>query len=473
LTSSRIPDTTLPQSAIEATKRIILDSIAVTIAAFDTPMATALLKLKRDQGGRPDATLAVDGTKVPAQSAAYVHAQLSNLLDADDTFLNRAHFASANVMSALAVGEMTGANGRDVIAAVAAGFDITTRIGCALEQFTTDDAGEVVLTQLFGWSWMSLGAAAAAAKLLGLDGDRLAHTLGQAFVTTPIVFDVLGAMRPSYEPGQVPNWHKYQLCGPYAEAGINAALLAAEGWVAQPDVFDEGSEFWRSFGAVGCNWDLMYNDLGSRWFIEETSIKPYPSCRSGHPALDLLSGIVREHDLSPDDIDCITLRMPPFAHVQALGENVAVDHPLKLMANLSMVCALVAAGVPAGPRWWHADLSDPGLRSLAGRVKFELNHEWGSIMAEQLQAAGGGWVRKIPTEVIVRAGPTEYTGYDEYAVGDQFEPSHAMSDADVADKVRRFTEGLLSPAKTEALIDAVLGLENAADLCAVAAAMSR
>jgi 2-methylcitrate dehydratase PrpD len=118
----------LPEAVISATKRIILDTIAVTIAAHGTPMADAILKLKLDQGGAPESTLAVVGEKLPAQSAAYVHAQLSNLIDADDTFLNSGHFASSHVWTALAMAEKVGSVGSDVIAAIATGFDISARI---------------------------------------------------------------------------------------------------------------------------------------------------------------------------------------------------------------------------------------------------------------------------------------------------------------------------------------------------------
>src|SRR3954471_6839567 len=65
----------LPESVVAATRRLILDEIVVTAAAYDTPMARALYKLRGDRGGAPEATLIVDGRKVPAANAAYVHAQ--------------------------------------------------------------------------------------------------------------------------------------------------------------------------------------------------------------------------------------------------------------------------------------------------------------------------------------------------------------------------------------------------------------
>jgi hypothetical protein len=92
-------------------------------------------------------------------------------------------------------------------------------------------------------------------------------------------------------------------------------------------------------------------------------------------------------------------------------------------------------------------------------------------MAEQL--AAGGVFRRIPTEVIVRTASGEHTGYAESARGDAFEPEFAMTDAELADKARRFTEGFLPPAKTEALITRVYELGKGGGIAAVADAMQR
>ncbi|MDD5175958.1 MAG: MmgE/PrpD family protein [Sterolibacterium sp.] len=462
---------TLPVSVVVATKRIILDTIAVTIGAYDTPMAKALLNLKRNQGGRGEATLVVEGTKLPAASVAYVHGQLANLLDADDTLLNRGHLACASVMAALAVAEKVGASGKELIAAVATGYDIAARVGFSFRQFVTREDGTVIFAPLFGFSWMSFGVAAAAGKLLGLDREQLARSLGQAYVTTPLIYSVVGQNRPFYQLGEPANWHKYQMAGASAEAGINAALLAADGFVAQTDILDEGSEFWHSFGALGCDWNFMYDRLGQRWFIEETSIKPYPFCRFGNIALDLFSAIVKDEDLSLLDIDVVTVRIPPFTQLQQLCENACIDEPLKLMASVPSAFALIARRVPPGPQWFAANFEDPGLRAFVAKVRTEANPEWSQIMVDQIKS--DGIFRRIPTEIVVSARGSTYRKSAEYALGDPWAPGHEMSDGQLADKTRHFTAGLLPPEKTEDLIRAVLTLEQAADVSTVARAMCR
>ena len=459
----------LPEDVVHATKRVILDSIAVTAGAFDTPIARTLLKLKRDVGGRPDSTLIVDGTKIPASHAVYIHAQLANLLDADETLLNRTHFASASVMSALAVGEMVGASGEEVIVAVATGFDVTARVGLAMSQYEVNDQGQVAFSPLFGWSWMSFGAAAAAGRLLGLDPVRMARALGQAYVTTPVVYDVIQANAPLYVYGQPAYWHRYQMSGAAAEAGVNAALLAADGFVARTDIFDEGSNFYRSFCASDFDWDFMYSGLGERWFITETSMKRWPSCRLGHAALDLFDQIISEQSLAPEEIDGILVRVSPNQTVGQLTENTRIEDPLKIVMSLPTAYGLIANRVPPGPRWWD-DVEAPHIRAIADKITCEVNEDWREIVVSQVTS--DGIFRRMPFEVVVRARGSEYRASTEYAFGDPWADGFKMSDDQLIEKARIFTDGFLPKDKTDELIDVVMKLEQT-DARAVAAAFHR
>jgi 2-methylcitrate dehydratase PrpD len=462
----------IPKPVIHATKRLILDEIVVAAAAFSTPIAQALLKLKTSQGGAPEATLVVSGQKLPAQSAAYVNAQLANLLDADETLLNRMHTVSASAMTGLAMAEKNGASGQDLIAATAIGFDVSARIGLSLTQFMPDGKGGMIFAPLFGWSWMTFGAAATAGRLLRLDESQMACAIGQALVTTPVSFDILKHIKPIWTDGVPANWHRYQMCGAMAAAAIDAAVLASYGWVAQGDIFDEGSEFWRSFGAIGCNWDALYADLGKRWYIAECSIKPYPFCRFGHAALDIVSNIVATQGLAAQDIESVLLRVAPHELSEMLVKLAVVDEGLKLMLSLPTAIALVALGIPSGPKWFNADLRSERVRSIARRVRYEVNDEWGRTLLDQQQ--GDGFFRRIPTEVIVHTkSGRQHRGFAEYAHGDPWAPGFEMSDDQLADKARRYLDDILPAPKIEALISAVLSLDEARDVGAVTKAMVR
>jgi 2-methylcitrate dehydratase PrpD len=453
----------IPADVAAATKRLILDEIVVTAAAMDTPMARALLRLKADRGGKAEATLIADGRKVPAASAAYIHAQLANLLDADETMHNRMHTLSANVMAGLAVAEMTNASGRDLIASVATGYDITSRIGVSLTQYVPDGKGGMIFAPLFGWGWMSFGAAATTARLLGLDRRQLASAFGQAFVTTPVYFDVSkNNLRLLGEDRQA-SWHKYQMSGAMTEAGLNAALLTSYGWVAQEDILDEGSDFWKSFAVGGCDWDTMYNDLGKRWYITETSIKPYPFCRFGHAALDIMTSIRDRHSLNADDIEDVTVRIVPHELAEMLISTPTADEPLKLMVSQPTAMALVALGVTPGPKWFSANYSDSKIHEFAGKVRYETNHGWGADLIGQMD--NEGFFKRLPTEVIVRTkNGTELRESRDYARGDPWSKETIYDDAQIAEKAHQYLEGIISKDTIDDLIDMTINLEKSENI---------
>jgi 2-methylcitrate dehydratase PrpD len=468
VTDTRFED--LPESVVAATRRLILDEIVVTAAAYETPMARVLYRLRGDRGGAPEATLIVDGRKVPAASAAYIHAQLANLLDADETMHNRMHAVSASVHAGLAVAELTGASGKELITAVATGYEITARVGTSLKQWVPDGKGGNTYASLVGYSWMTLGAAATAGRLLGLNSLTLARALGQAFVTTPIYWDFqrnadrLTTDRPD-------SWHKFAMSGAMSASGVEAALLAADGWIAQDDILDESSGFWKSFGSPGCDLDTLYSDIGSRWRIAETSIKPYPFCRFGHGALDTMTRLVAEHQIRAEDIARINVRIPPDTLSRELVTSVHAQESLDVMGSLPTGLALVALGVTPGPKWFNCDLSDPILRGLADRVRYEVEDDWGGVLAEQLEREG--FFSRLPNELTIRTSSgAEYRGYTEYAKGDPWSLETAYGDADVSKKARQYLEGILPTAKVEQLIDAVLAVEKAMDVSAIARAMT-
>jgi 2-methylcitrate dehydratase PrpD len=333
------PFTELPAPVVATTRRIIVDTIAWAVGAVETEAAQAVLAVRRTMGGRAEATLPAFAEKLPVPSVAYVGAQLANILDADETLLNRSHFASCIVMPAVAAAEWVGACGEELIAAVAVGFDVASRVGFSLAQYEVVD-GDVRWSSVFGFDWAAFGTAAAVGRLMGLTYAQLENAFGTTFVSTPVNYDMRRANGPLFSrPGTQLNWHKYAMYGAIAEAGVHACLLAARGFRADRTILDDESNFWMSFGATGCDRAFLLRDLGSRLFISETSIKPWPFCRYGHSALDMFAEIVTGHDLTSDEIEEIEVRIPPFDVLQAIVGNVPPDDPFKVMMNLPFASA--------------------------------------------------------------------------------------------------------------------------------------
>ena len=124
------PYQALPPKAIEHAKMIVASTFASAAAGSAIESARILRQLAKEQGGRPEATIWFDGTRVPAVAAARVNAVLSDAAASDDSDIrNTAHEGTTLTAAGLAVGERTGATGQDLLGAMVLGYQAAGRIG--------------------------------------------------------------------------------------------------------------------------------------------------------------------------------------------------------------------------------------------------------------------------------------------------------------------------------------------------------
>jgi 2-methylcitrate dehydratase PrpD len=462
----------LPDLVLDASRRITMDTLSCAIGAFATPQAEAILGVKRAQGGRPEATLAVFGDRLPGASIAYIHAQLSNVLDADETYQGSLHLAAPIVTPALAAAEAMGASGAELLAAVAVGFEVASRVGASLEAYQA--GGEtVVLAPVRGFDWAGLGTAVAVSLLRRLDATELANAIGIAFATLPVNYDIRRCTMPLFTPGEPAIWHKYAMYGAIAEAGYNAALLAERGFKGDPAILDADSGYWRSLGATTFEPDALTAGLGTGpWAIAETSIKPYPFCRHGHRALDLFQQIVRTYGLSPDDVDDVVVVIPPYETLQRIVENAWPDEQLKIMMSLQYALWMLVSDIPSGPMWWEdRHLTDPRGREWGKRVRCVVEPAWREILTSQIN--DGGLFSRYPVRVEVSGPRGRWTGQAEYPRGVNDPPGFRFTDSELNAKTIEFVAPLLGDRKAHQLVEAFARLEQAPDTGDVIRAMCR
>lgn len=168
----------LPEAVVTLTKRSILDTLGVALAATGlAPEAPKLARYVIDAGGRPDATLFGSSHRAPAAWAGFLNGGLCHMLDYGDTAIG-AHVGSMTVPTAFAIAEKRGGvSGRALIAAVAVGQDLSVRLSLAQPRpFFTADAGWFS-TQFYGY----LTSAVVAGKLLGFDAAHMEQALGIAY----------------------------------------------------------------------------------------------------------------------------------------------------------------------------------------------------------------------------------------------------------------------------------------------------
>lgn len=255
----------------------ILDILGLALAAQDDPAVRAVLASVRRWGGTSEATVIGAGDRLPAPAAALVNGVMAHALDFDDTHLPSVLHPSASIVpAALAAAEAVCADGPALVRAVAAGIEICNRLGMAaydreLRNSVFFERG-LHATSICG----TVGGAAAAGLLYGLDAAGIGHAMG---IAASMGAGLLEANRTG---GTVKKAH----CGWAAHAGVSAAVFAADGLTGPPTVLEGRFGFFAAYTSRVFDADALIGGLGERWELSRTVYKPYPTNHFTHPGID-------------------------------------------------------------------------------------------------------------------------------------------------------------------------------------------
>jgi 2-methylcitrate dehydratase PrpD len=263
--------TDLPENVIHEMKRVILDSIGCALNGLSTERGKIAVELARRLGGCPEATVFGTNEKVSCANAAFANGELINALDFDA--FSGGHSAPILIPAALALGESVGASGKDIILALALGFEISHRLKTQGRSLITEgpDKGKINWRGVYGHSVVTLAAAACAGKILNLDKGKIANTIG-----------IAGCMCP---PNIQAKWMrtapvrmtKYGPAGWSAHVAVASALLADMGYTGDTDLFEGDYGFWRYTADEEWKKEEVLEDLGIEWLCHQVSYRQYPA----------------------------------------------------------------------------------------------------------------------------------------------------------------------------------------------------
>jgi 2-methylcitrate dehydratase PrpD len=351
-----------PKEVVQEGRRQLLDTVGVIIGAASVPEVRALAAIEaRDPG--PATFLGQDGWAA-AEAAALVNATAGVWLDYDSgQRASGSHPAVHVVPAALAIAEEVGASGADLLSAVIVGCEVGARMGAA--------AGRLHPLLSPHGSWPVLGAAAAAARLLGFDGAQLAATLEVASSLTLLTSTGLHTAGAN---------GRHLQAGLGAQRGIVAARLQAAGFTGDP----EGCQ--QVFGRLVTptfNTRRLAIGLGRQWEFLRGYYKPYACARVTHAAIDALLEIRRQRAaLGIHAEDVVAIEVVTFAAAAALAD----PHPTsELAARFSLPYILAATWVrgDAGPASFATTIRrHPAVRRLAERVRLREDPEYTALTPE-------------------------------------------------------------------------------------------
>jgi 2-methylcitrate dehydratase PrpD len=348
----------IPADVLARAKALTLDFLGSAVRARSeaesTPSLLAMLKaLGLDSDG--DATVCGDGRTYTPAVAALLNGALGHSLDFDDTHADSSLHPSAPVVpAALAVGEITGANGRDVLTAIVAGYEVCCRLGNALDP-TSHYARGFHPTATAG----TYGAAAAAAKLYGLTAEQIVAAFGVSGsqAAGSLQFLVNGA------------WNKRYQVGAAAMNGVIAASLAREGFVGAIDSV-EGKHGLLVGYTDNAHPAKAVADLGRVYETMKIGVKPYPSCRYTHAAIDALIALRREHNLTPENIRSVEIGLHRNG-ITLTGDAATKRHARSVVGGQFSMFFTGALALDQGSFGWddYKRLGDPAIEALADRIE--------------------------------------------------------------------------------------------------------
>jgi 2-methylcitrate dehydratase PrpD len=388
-----------PALVRRAARYQLLDMVAATQAAARSPEVTAVVDAVSGFAGGGRSTVLAGGHTLPPGEAALANAVCSMAQDFDD-IVWMGHTCHSAVFAALAVAEHEARSGAELVTAIVVANEIAGRIGAS-----------TILGPLNGQMWTFIhlvGAAAAAAKLLGLDGERTTHALAIALA------------QPNFalQPGFLAPTSKLLAAATPTQAGLQAAYFARAGMTGAPDLLEDSRGFWRRFAFLPL--PTMLDGLGEFWALSTLTMKTFPGCHYFQTACTALeqirarSGPLALADVRRVRVDTTKLgaEATRFAHEYAP----LADAVTAVNANFDLATT-VAIWLHAGrltadelrPAW----LAEHSAAILAWRERVEVHHDpalTAAVLASARAIPGG---RSALARVRLRDLPTLARRYRE------------------------------------------------------------
>lgn len=416
VTGARLED--IPDDAIAADKRDVLDTFGVMLGGSGAPGIAELARVTQRWGGLEESSLLALGGKMPAHHAALVNSAMGHALDFDDTLDHggNIHPGTSVLAASLALAESVGGvTGGQLILAVVLGLDVSCRLALAAH----DDRGWH-RTGAFG----IFGATAAAGKILGLSQEQMIHAFGiaysQAAGNRQCITD--GALTKRFQAGQA------------AHGAVLSAVLAKEGFTGAANVFAGRYGFFPMYQPGGYDLAPIYDGLGAEFRGNQLSHKPYPCGRPTHTYVDAAIELHSRLDLAnvgveSVGVETVEVTTGPDTYKAQFHPSVIDARPRNQVESQFNLPYLIGAGLALG-RVGIDEINafdNPAVLAMAARVTGAPRH-----------GAPKGWVK---IEVRTSGGSSSVV---ELA-SPSGSPDNPMSNQQLEDKFRDCAAHALTP----------------------------
>ena len=422
---------------VDITKMCIEDFIGVAIAGSAKKESGIWKEYYSGKLTAPQASTFQPGfTKMTVEQAAALNAVFGHVMDMDDVHnASITHLAVITVPTAFALGQQLGKSGKEIIEAVAAGYEAGARIGEAINPssykywHTTGVVG-------------AFAAGVTAAKLLGLDEEQMVNCLGSAGTQAAGLWEFLASGSMS----KVLHTANANLCG------LRSAELAKLGFTGAPTIL-EGDRAFVNALAPEPDLDSLTKGFGEGYRIEENSFKPYACCRHTHSANYCIEKILSAHALDPEDIVSIT--DDTYSTAVQTTNNPYPENPYAAKFSLQFCIAAASVLKDLSDRTFTVEnINNPAVKALMEKIKVKVNKE----LDDEFKQDPNQWSHRLT--ICLKNGET-ITEQVDYPIGDFKNPF----DWEMADrKFRLLTEDMIGGEGVTRLLDKLHNLETIQDI---------
>jgi 2-methylcitrate dehydratase PrpD len=418
-------------------RQVVLDWLGVAVGGAQTPLGQLTLDYAAKMRAGNEATLVGDGRCSSLEGAAFANGTISCILGMTETHRRCGHVATEVVPAALAIAEQRHLSGRELITAMAAGYDVFGVIQPAVRQPQRvrglDHKGQAG----------TMASAIAAGLALGLDEPKLGHALALSMDMA------CGTEQYAFDAGLCDT--EGLLAGYAASNGIVAAKMADFGFKGPPGALDGAYGYFHAFGN-GYNLNFL-DSLGKVSALAETGFKKHSGCRCVHACADAT-------------LDLVSKGLPPLEEIVSLhvgGYRDAITPAFRVNYEPESADAagyslpVTVATILTRHGFYREDIeahNDPEIRRLMPLVKVSLDE---AIDSDYPNTMG------CVVSATTRDGRT-YEGRVQFPKG---EPENMLTDSEFEYKFRRLTEGVIGKERADQIIDMALRLEDLEDVSAL------
>lgn len=411
----------IPGDVLDRAALLLLDTLG--ICAASAPMEAG--RIGRETAARlfaagspqDSAPMLFDGRRVSLAGAVYAGATQTDNLDGHDGYNpTKGHVGVVTVPALCALSDaLPDLTGPEALTALVIGYEVAGRAGIALHASVSD--------YHTSGAWNALGVAAMAARLRGQTRGQFRQALGIAEYHGPRS----QMMREIATPTML-----HDGSGWGALAGMTAAILAEGGFTGAPAITVEAPE-------AAPHWA----DLGHFWQVAHSYVKPYPTCRWAHAAIDAARALQRAHRFAATDIREIRIRS--FAYAADLFAGMPDTTSKAQYALPFPVAVMLVHGRIGLDHISGTGLSDPAVAALVARTRVATDPRL------EARYPAGRWA---DIDIDLADGRTLTSG-DTHARGG---PEHPFGIPEITAKFREFATPVLGEPRAAAIESAALSL---------------